>query len=119
MAILYGQNQKSTHLRDSFIQNLCDLCLMRQIEPPKQGQSTFMSAQEILTEGSLMACQALVEYVNTQFEKLDSDTPPPKLSKQLSQTYMHEQDLSMWQCILETILKIDSALTYIDKQSSQ
>lgn len=73
----------------------------------------------MVTEGSIMACQVLIEYVNSVFHKPDTDIVTAKASKQGSQVFTHEQDLLMWQCILDTILKIDSSLTYIDKQNSQ
>lgn len=122
MINLYGQNSKFLHLRDSFVQSLCDLCVVREIELPRNIQSTpvFHSGREFISQSSMMACVAVIELIRTHFDfRNDVEAMRRERKRKNQSTVVHEQDLQMWQHILEMIMKVDCVLANLNEGTTK
>lgn len=92
MISIYGQSPKSLHLRDSFIQNLCEQCIVKEIELPKQGQNinVFSSGKDLISQSSLMACIAVIELIKTQFDYRFEEEILRNENKKRNSSLIHE-----------------------------
>lgn len=111
MIKMLGCNNIELEWRDAFVKSLSSFCYQREIEINRSSAPGIMSAGGFtISVGNVMACQTLVDVCNYVFSEV-TNYGSPQLNKRSSQnSQCHEQDLQMWQIIVETILRVDGTL---------